>query len=787
MASGTRPIGIDLGTTFSAVACVDEAGRTKMLPNAEGDLLTPSLVLFTDDAVLVGKQARRAAELHPDRLALFAKRDMGQSAYSREIGGRKLPPEVISAYILGKLKGDAEGELGCGVSAVITVPAYFDETRRQATAAAGEMADLDVLDIVNEPTAAALAYGEELGYLHADGQVDEPMKVLVFDLGGGTFDVTVVELTPRTVRTLATDGDVHLGGYDWDLRLVDRVAEQFAEQFGIDPREELGTNDRLWAEVEEAKRTLSARPHVSVRFEHAGHALTLRITRDEFEKRTADLVERTRFTCRQVIDAAGLTWNDIDRVLLAGGSTRMPMVSAMLSDLTGRQPDRSLNPDETVARGAALFAQSLVARRQARDGQSTLRVTNVNAHSLGIQGVDPQTGHKRNAILIPRNTPLPYKRTRKFITNRAGQRSIGVNVLEGESRAPEECVAIGKSAINDLPPNLPQGWPVHVTYEYGANGRLSISAVVRDTDKRLQLELERDAKLNRQTVDAWKQAVHSEAGLNDFDALIDAVLADEAPAQLPDSQPRAAKRTPSAAAPATPNRRAPTPSAPAEPTKQRPRPPKSNSAESPKQAATKPSPQKPLAAEPPAARVKPARPQQDEASSQPQPTVPLPAAAPPEAVVERGEADDAPPLVATREFRGAERATPPEELEDVLPPIAAEGPLLPAGHTDESDAALFDRPQHEVSAAPRRARGSSLTLIGHIIAPLVGIALGYYLLCYIQPRANVLNLSLPGLQPPLASDKDPASQAPADQPDTPDPVEPTDAEGEAAPGAEDPM
>ncbi|MFW5692965.1 MAG: Hsp70 family protein [Thermoguttaceae bacterium] len=506
-------VGIDLGTTNSAVAFVDDKGRTQMVPNEEGETLTPSVVLFGKQEVVVGRQARNAGQVDPEMVAQWVKRDMGSPVYSHPIMGRFLPPEVIQACILRKIRGEVASRLGPEARVVVTVPAYFDEARRKATADAGEMAGLSVLDIVNEPTAAALAFGEQLGYLAPGGEVKAPMTVLVYDLGGGTFDTTLLRLAPGDIRTLATDGDVQLGGYDWDLRLVDYAADAFERSFGIDPRKDRLTLNRLIQTATEAKHTLSVRSRASLRIEMQGKASEVQVTREQFEELTADLLERTRYTTRQLFLEAKVDPASLDRVLLVGGSTRMPMVAAMVNELTGLEPDRTVNPDEAVARGAALYAGYRLAQSRPDSTGPGFQVTQVNAHSLGVEGIDPQTLRKANIILIPRNTALPAKAKERFATKTANQRSIVVQVLEGESSIPGECRAIGRTVIRDLPEGLTQGWPVEVCFEYESNGRLRVDGSVPGTHQRTRLELLRAAGLNGAGIARWKQPVeHAGAG-----------------------------------------------------------------------------------------------------------------------------------------------------------------------------------------------------------------------------------------------------------------------------------
>jgi len=528
--ASTKAVGIDLGTTNSAAAWVDESGRTAMVPNSEGDLLTPSVVLFNDDEVVVGRNARTAAAVHPDEVAEWVKRDMGLPAYSRAIRGEYLPPEVIQACILRKLKLDIAEHLGPVTKVVITVPAYFDEPRRKATADAGTMAGLKVLDIVNEPTAAALSFGEIRGYLTPGERPLEEMTVLVYDLGGGTFDVTLLRLAPGDVRALATDGDVQLGGHDWDMRLVDYAAESFKNEHRLDPRDDPAATARLYNAALEAKHALTARTHATLQVDYSGFSSEIRLTREQFEELTADLLERTRYTTRQLLVAAGLQWPDVARVLLVGGATRMPMVSRMLVEMSGIQPDHTVNPDEAVARGAALYADYLLHKQAESEAEPTFEVTNVNAHSLGVEGIEQQTLRNKNVVLIPRNTPLPAKFTERFITKSAGQRSIAIQVLEGESSLPGECTVIGRTVIRDLPPELPKGWPVEVTFEYGTNGRLSVCAMVPGTDREVALEIERETGLSDDGVSRWMQAVSSSSGFSLFESIVDELVRHPAPA-----------------------------------------------------------------------------------------------------------------------------------------------------------------------------------------------------------------------------------------------------------------
>ena len=398
-----RAIGIDLGTTQSVLAYLDEQGRPHAAPNIEGDKLTPSVIFFDENQVIVGKEAVKAITTNALDIAQCMKRELGRRFYDKALGGRHYPPEALEAWILNKLQRDAASYLGPIRQAVVTVPAYFDEVRRKATQDAGYIAGLDVIDIINEPTAAAIAFGHEQGFIGKQTSSSRPTRILVYDLGGGTFDITIMEITGENFETIATDGDNRLGGSDWDARLVELVAQKFEQQHGLDPREDPNTLGRLWRDCEDAKRTLSARQKASVACDYRGRSARIEVTRDQFESCTHDLLERTAFTTRQTLQAAGLDWSQIDQLLLVGGSTRMPAVGELLKQLSGVAPDHSIAADEAVAFGAALHAGQLLARHQKLTPPFSIK--NVNSHSLGVVATEPHSNRRRNAVIIPRNTP----------------------------------------------------------------------------------------------------------------------------------------------------------------------------------------------------------------------------------------------------------------------------------------------------------------------------------------------------------------------------------------------
>ena len=498
-------VGIDLGTTFSVVARLDANGRPTTLVNAEGDHVTPSLVLFDGSDVVVGKEALKALATEEEHVAECAKRDMGHRIFHKTFNGNRYPPEVIQAWILRKLCKDAADQIGPFDKVVITVPAYFDEVRRKATQDAGYMAGLDVLDIINEPTAAAVAFGFDHGFLNGQGSSHASQTILVYDLGGGTFDVTVMEIRGTDFVALATDGDVQLGGYDWDQRLVNILAEAFIAEHSQDPREAPASRGRLWRDCEDAKRTLSSRSKAAVACDYHGISSRIVITRDQFEESTRDLLDRTRFTTTHTLNAAGLKWDQLDRILLVGGSTRMPMVRQMLAELSGKDPDASVSADEAVAHGAALRAGMLLA--ESRGEPTSFKIQNVNSHSLGVVGTDPETGRKRNGIVIPRNTPIPVTAKRSFRTRKTGQNSILVEIVEGENLSPEDCTPIGRCTVNGLPADLPARSPIDVLFRYKPDGRLKVRVSVPDTPATIQTVFTRENSLAKEHLDGWRRHI----------------------------------------------------------------------------------------------------------------------------------------------------------------------------------------------------------------------------------------------------------------------------------------
>ncbi len=492
-----KTIGIDLGTTNSVVA-VMEGGKPTVIANAEGSRTTPSIVGFAKNGErLVGQLAKRQAILNPDNTIISIKRHMGED-YKKNIEGKDYTPQEISAMILRKLADDASNYLGEKVtSAVITVPAYFNDAQRQATKDAGKIAGLDVLRIVNEPTAAALAYGMEK---------EKSEKVLVFDLGGGTFDVSVLEIGDGVHEVLSTSGDTHLGGDDFDQKIIDWLCEEFKKSEGIDLKNDKQAMQRLKEAAEKAKCELSSvvQTNINLPFITADATgpkhLDINLTRAKFEELSHDLLERCKVPVERAIKDAGISKSELNEVVLVGGSTRIPAVQQLVKDYTGKEPNQSVNPDEVVAVGAAIQAGVLAG--EVKD----IVLLDVTPLTLGIETLGGVM-----TPLVPRNTTIPVSKSQTFSTADDNQTAVDIHVLQGERPMAGDNKSLGMFRLDGIPPAM-KGMPqIEVTFDIDANGIVNVTAKDKATNKEQKITITNSSNLSEQDIDKMVKEAEANA------------------------------------------------------------------------------------------------------------------------------------------------------------------------------------------------------------------------------------------------------------------------------------
>jgi molecular chaperone DnaK len=492
-----KVVGIDLGTTFSAIAHVDTYGKPEIIPNSESERITPSVILFEGHDAIVGTTAKQNAVAEPEKIVDFVKREMGKSKeqFHRRFNERNYSAEELSSLIIKKLKQDAEKYLGEEITdAVVTVPAYFNDAERSATVQAGTLAGLNVLRVVNEPTAAAMAYG-----LHKRHSNE---TVLVFDLGGGTFDVTLMRLDGDHIRMLASHGDHRLGGKDWDDIIVHWMAAEFEALHGVAPLVDLQSYQELYNRAVGAKIQLTTRARTILVHGYNGKSIKVEITREEFEYRCRHLLERCKAIAEIVLQEANLTTDKIDRVLLAGGMTRVPSVREMVAQLIGAPIADDINPDESVAIGAAIAGTLAMLHEQEETGEELIpkevrgrfsradgelvKVTDITTHTLGVVLWDHEKQEEYVFPMIPKMTPIPASKRDSFGISKRALQSATVRVVEGESSIPGECTVLGTCKI-EFPHLMDKGSPVDVTYRYNKNQVLEVIIQACNRENRVQI------------------------------------------------------------------------------------------------------------------------------------------------------------------------------------------------------------------------------------------------------------------------------------------------------------
>lgn len=485
-------IGIDLGTTNSAVAYVDESGNPQIINNRDGERTTPSVILFEDGTPVVGSVAKSSSISDPLNVVQFVKRQMGNTSYKfLNEQDQEFTPEELSAIILKKLKEDAEDALGYRINkAVITVPAYFDDAQRKATQDAGAIAGLDVLKVINEPTAAALAYGVR--------QSGGNQNVMVYDLGGGTFDVTLMNFNEHDITILGTDGDRNLGGFDFDNKIIEYIVNEFEEQHGIDLYDDEVALQELREKSEACKKTLSNRNKAMINISSQGKTLKVEITKDQFDSMIDALIDRTTFIMTNVLEDAGMRWSDIDKILLVGGSTRVKRVHEAIQKVSGIKPSGEVNPDEVVAIGAALQAYLLDEHNNSNSELSKKIIRDVNSHSLGI-AANNDNDVRVNCIVVPRNTIIPCEHYDDFFTLYDNQEFIELEVTEGEDEDIDYVKIIGTSQIKLRP--RPAGSPIRIFIGYDENAVVHVRVMDLISNEDLgEMYIERNSNLSDQEI-----------------------------------------------------------------------------------------------------------------------------------------------------------------------------------------------------------------------------------------------------------------------------------------------
>ena len=499
----THAVGIDLGTTYSCIAYLNEHGEPITIPNKDGELSTPSVVLFDDDNVIVGTEALRNSIRHPDRVVVHAKRYMNNPGHRWKIGGKSYSPIDISTVILKSMLDSAREKIGAIDRAVITVPAQFSDVQRQATAEAGKRAGLKQVDIINEPVAAALCF-----VLGTEGiwftELATAQTIMVVDLGGGTFDLSLVRYQKNEVRVIASGGDLQLGGLDWNRALEVAIAKQFQKEFGIDPMKERENAQALALEAEQTKRSLSVRPKAALTCAAGNQRKTYQVELEQFERLTRDLVDRMEVLTLDLLKENSMGWAKVDVVLTTGGSSRMPMVRSLFKKLSGRTLNTSLSPDQSIAHGATYYAGMLLTNSTfaksilnptAAARLAQFKQQSATARSLGVLIRDTETQTRIPHYILPANTPLPVSVSQIYGTVSKNQRRVHLRIVESGTAADSQYVELGTCQVDPLPENLPEGTEIEVTISYDEQARVHVDAKVLKTGQVAHTEIVRPENL----------------------------------------------------------------------------------------------------------------------------------------------------------------------------------------------------------------------------------------------------------------------------------------------------
>jgi len=563
--TNTHAVGIDLGTTYSCIAYLNEHGEPITISNAEGESSTPSAILIDGDEVVVGTEALRNAIMRPQDVILNAKRYIGSYDKFWTIDGRRISPIEAESMILKKLIGDAQEQIGSIEEAVITVPAQFSDQQRHDTIEAGHRAGLQRVDIINEPVAASLCH-----VLGSEGmwfsELADEQTILVYDLGGGTFDLSLVRYKKDSVEVIASTGDLNLGGIDWNNALMNALADQFAREFGVDPRSDPSSLQALSLEVEQCKRSLSVREKTALTIVHGGSRKSYQVEQAQFEMVAQPLVQKTLDITKKLLKEQKRGWAHIDAVLTTGGSSRMPMVRESLKKLSGTTLNTSLSPDQSIAHGATYYAGMLISNNkfarsilgdEARERLKKVKQVSVTARSLGILVRDMKADKRVPHYLVPANSPLPAEAVHKFGTVVRNQKRVHLQVIESGLTEQDEFARIGHCVIDDLPADLPEGSEVAVTIRYDEEAKVHVSAKELKSGKQATTEIIRkDSAVNQLEVNHPKEEAVIDLESAPDDEVIILEDDDEKPAVPKKPQPQ---RQPQSSQPPTPKVKAPPP------------------------------------------------------------------------------------------------------------------------------------------------------------------------------------------------------------------------------------